>query len=73
MPWRSAFGEIEAIFRSAGGRPHWAKRHTLTTQDVYDLYPRTAEFLAVRQSVDPQGKFVNAHLAELFGIGAPRP
>lgn len=73
MPWRSAFNEIEAIFRSAGGRPHWAKRHTLTTQDVYDLYPRTADFLAVRQSVDPQGKFVNAHLAELFGIGAPRP
>ena len=73
MPWQGAFSEIEAIFRSAGGRPHWAKRHTLTTQDVYDLYPRTAEFLAVRQSVDPQGKFVNAHLAELFGIESAQP
>ena len=39
MPWREAFADIEPIFRAAGGRPHWAKRHTL--QDAAGLYPKT--------------------------------
>jgi FAD-linked oxidoreductase len=72
MPWRAAFAEIEPILRAGGGRPHWAKRHTLTADDVYRLYPRTPDYLRVRESVDPTQKFVNADLARLFGLGAPR-
>jgi hypothetical protein len=68
MPWRKEFAEIEAIFQAGDGRPHWAKRHTLTTADVHRLYPKTSDFLGVRKAADPQGKFVNAHMAELFGI-----
>ncbi len=66
MPWRDLFKEVEAIFRDHGGRPHWAKRHTLTRSDVDALYPRADDFRARRRSVDPTGKFLNAHLAELF-------
>ena len=72
MPWRQAFGEIEAVFRAGEGRPHWAKRHTLTTEDVHRLYPRTPDFLAVRAAVDPEQKFTNGHLANLFGLTIPR-
>jgi FAD-linked oxidoreductase len=68
MPWRQCFGEIEPIFRAAGGRPHWAKRHSLKAADVRRLYPKTPEFLAVREAVDPEQKFVNAHLFNLFGL-----
>jgi FAD-linked oxidoreductase len=68
MPWRPAFAEIEAVLRDGAGRPHWAKRHTLTPVDVHRLYPRAAEFLAVRQTWDPAGKFANTHLTELFGL-----
>lgn len=67
MPWRGFFAEIEPIFRAHGGRPHWAKRHTLTARDVDTLYPNAARFRAVRAAHDPQEKFANAHLAALFG------
>ena len=66
MKWRSLFVEAEAIFRSAGGRPHWAKRHTLTRAEVDALYPRAGDYRRVRRAVDPEGKFLNPHLAELF-------
>jgi FAD-linked oxidoreductase len=72
MPWQAAFAEIEAVFRAAGGRPHWAKRHTLTTADVHRLYPRTADFLRARATADPGLKFANSHMCELFGLDAAR-
>lgn len=68
MPWREAFAEIEAVFQAGEGRPHWAKRHTLTVADVHRLYPRTPDYLAVRDAVDPGRKFANAHLSLLFGL-----
>ena len=68
MPWTALFAQIEPILRAAGGRPHWAKRHTLTARDVFALYPQAERFLAVRKQFDPTGKFTNPHLAELFGL-----
>jgi FAD-linked oxidoreductase len=70
MAWREIFSEAEKIFRAHDGRPHWAKRHTLTTADVHKLYPDAAKFLAVRDRVDPGAKFANDHLTKLFGIEA---
>jgi FAD-linked oxidoreductase len=66
MAWRDLFVEGERIFRAAGGRPHWAKRHTLARTDVDALYPMAERFRAVRRDVDPTGKFLNPHLADLF-------
>jgi FAD-linked oxidoreductase len=68
MPWRNSFAEAEQIFRAHGGRPHWAKRHTLTARDVDMLYPNAARFRAVRDKHDPDGKFANGHLSALFGV-----
>ena len=66
MPWRGPFAEAEAIFRAHGGRPHWAKRHTLGRADVDALYPMAERYREVRRIADPAGKFLNPHLAELF-------
>jgi FAD-linked oxidoreductase len=66
MPWREFFAGIEPVLRAHGGRPHWAKRHTLTARDVDALYPNAGRFKAVRAAHDPQAKFANAHLAALF-------
>ena len=66
MAWRKLFAEGEKIFRAHGGRPHWAKRHTLTRDDVTALYPMAERFREVRREADPEGKFLNPHLAELF-------
>ena len=67
MPFQALFLQAEKIFRAHQGRPHWAKRHTLSEAEVHTLYPDAAKFCAVRDSVDPGGKFANAHLAALFG------
>ena len=72
MPWRQEFAEIEAVFRAGDGRPHWAKRHTLTPSDVHRLYPRTPDYLAVREAVDPGQTFANAHLSALFDLSAAK-
>jgi FAD-linked oxidoreductase len=69
MPWQGPFAELETIFSAHGGRPHWAKRHTLSADDVLALYPRTTDFGRVRQRVDPEGKFMNQHTSQLFGFG----
>lgn len=66
MPWRSLFADGETIFRGAGGRPHWAKRHTLTRADVAAFYPMAERYRTVRRAVDPHGKFLNPHLETLF-------
>jgi len=70
MAWRDIFVEAEQIFRAHDGRPHWAKRHTLTTADVHKLYPDAAKFCAVRDGIDPGAKFANAHLSQVFDIRA---
>jgi FAD/FMN-containing dehydrogenase len=66
MPWIEHFTSLEAVFRAHGGRPHWAKRHTLTSADVRALYPGADAFGQVRKQVDPEGKFINDHLRCLF-------
>ena len=66
MPWAALFAEAEAIFRAHGGRPHWAKRHTLSRADVAALYPMAGHYRAVRRAADPTGKFLNPHLETLF-------
>lgn len=70
MKWQEIFKDAEKIFRAHDGRPHWAKRHTLTTADVHQLYPDATKFTAVRDRIDPTAKFANAHLTKLFGIEA---
>jgi len=66
MPWAAMFAEGERMLRGHGGRPHWAKRHTLTRDDVDSLYPMAERFRAVRRRYDPGGKFLNPHLEALF-------
>lgn len=66
MPWVAHFSAAEAIFRAHGGRPHWAKRHTLTRDDVDALYPMAERYRTVRRAADPHGKFLNPHLETLF-------
>lgn len=56
------------ICQAHGGRPHWGKMHPLAAPALAPLYPRWRDFLALRQSFDPQGRMLNAHLRSLFGI-----
>lgn len=66
--YRRFFDGCEAIFRSYGGRPHWGKLHSLKAKDFEALYPKWGDFLALRQRLDPDRKFVNPHLKDIFGL-----
>ncbi|MGT2426379.1 FAD-binding protein [Amnibacterium kyonggiense] len=49
--------EIEAALDPFGQRPHWGKVHTMPAAVVASRYPRFADFRALVQRVDPDGKF----------------
>lgn len=68
LPFWDYFLDIEPIFRAYGGRPHWAKKHTLRAEELRPLYPLWDRFLAVRQRLDPQGVFLTPYLRELLGV-----
>ncbi len=65
--YAAVFADVEAIFKRFGGRPHWGKMHTLTHRDLRTLYPEFEAFNRIRRALDPQGRFVNAYLAQLWG------
>lgn len=57
----------EPILRDFGGRPHWGKLHTQDSESLKALYPHWDDFQRVRKQIDPDGRFLNKHLASLFG------
>jgi xylitol oxidase len=56
--------EIEAALAPLGARPHWGKVFTARADAIRPLYPRMANFLALRERLDPEGTFVNGWLRE---------
>jgi len=61
------FTGVEDILRSYDGRPHWGKLNTRTAEDLAPAYPRWAEFQAIRDRLDPDRVFQNAHLRRVLG------
>jgi alditol oxidase len=51
--------QIEAALAPFRARPHWGKVFTAEAAQIAPLYPRMAEFRALRDRADPEGKFVN--------------
>jgi FAD-linked oxidoreductase len=66
-PHEAYFADMEAVFTSVGGRPHWGKMHTRDRSYLEKVYPRLGEALAVRDRVDPQRRFGNDYLERVFG------
>ncbi|GAA4179866.1 D-arabinono-1,4-lactone oxidase [Gryllotalpicola koreensis] len=62
------FTEVEKIMVAAGGRPHWGKLHTRDAAYFADAYPRFADFLAVRDRLDPGRLFRNPYLDRVLGL-----
>lgn len=68
LDYHAYFSAVEPIFWKYEGRPHWGKLHSLNARRLQALYPKWDEFLAVREELDPQGKFLNGHLRSVFGL-----
>jgi L-gulono-1,4-lactone dehydrogenase len=61
-PCRDYFDAVEAVLRSAAGRPHWGKLHTLGAAALAGRYPRYADAVRLRASVDPERRFGNGYV-----------
>jgi FAD-linked oxidoreductase len=61
------FREVEKLYQDVGGRPHWGKLHTLDASQLRGRYPRFDEFVALRDSLDPERRFTNAYLERVLG------
>ena len=66
--------DVEAAWETAqraavdlGGRPHWGKWHTLEAADLARLYPRWADFQAIRRELDPEGLFGSPAVDRVLG------
>lgn len=68
MDHHNFFAAIEPIFWKYGARPHWGKLHSLNARQLAPLYPQWQSFVQLREELDPQGKFLNAHLRSLLGV-----
>lgn len=69
LPWRDFFDDLEPVFLAHGGRPHWAKKHTLTARELAPRYPHWAEHARARTRHDPDGVFLTPYLRALLGPG----
>lgn len=67
LPWREVFADLESVFREHGGRPHWAKKHTLHAAQLAPLYPHWQSFKSLRHDFDPTGVFLTPSLKKLLG------
>ncbi|KMQ05368.1 D-arabinono-1,4-lactone oxidase [Bacillus cereus] len=66
MKYAAYFGEVEKIFLKYEGRPHWGKMHTLSYEQLQDIYPEFHSFLQARKSLDELGMFFNPYAEKLF-------
>lgn len=65
---RRLFRACEEIFLAHDGRPHWGKQHALKAPDFRRIYPAWQKFCDLRAKLDPDGRFLNAHLSDIFGV-----
>ncbi|KAI9365256.1 D-arabinono-1,4-lactone oxidase-domain-containing protein [Pilaira anomala] len=62
VPYKKYWKGYEDLMREYNGRPHWAKAHGQTRQNLEASYPKFHDFLRVRQQLDPNGMFLNDYL-----------
>jgi len=66
-PHEDYFTGIEAVMTAVGGRPHWGKLHTRDAGYLRAVYPRFADFCALRDKLDPGRRFANAYTRQVLG------
>jgi L-gulonolactone oxidase len=66
MPYEPYFREFEKVCLDLGGRPHWGKMHFADPQRLRAAYPRFDDWRAQRETVDPDGTFLNPYVERLL-------
>ncbi len=66
-PYQAYFAAVEAVMNDLDGRPHWGKLHTQSAETLRGKYPRFDAFVALRDELDPEGRFSNDYLDRVLG------
>lgn len=61
--------EIQAALKPFEPRPHWGKIFTLPAEEVIARYPKFESFLALKNTLDPNGILNNSYLDKALKIG----
>ena len=67
MPYEPYFRAFEEVAKGLDGRPHWGKLHYRDAESLAPAYPRFADFLAVRDRLDPDRIFANDYTERVLG------
>jgi FAD/FMN-containing dehydrogenase len=67
QPHEAYFGAVESVMTALDGRPHWGKLHTRTAETLRTAYPGFDAFVALRDRLDPEGRFTNSYLDRILG------
>lgn len=67
MAWEPYFRAVEDVMVGFDGRPHWGKRHFQTAETLSESYPEWGRFAAVRERLDPEGRFANDYVNRVLG------
>ncbi|PSK63509.1 L-gulono-1,4-lactone dehydrogenase [Micromonospora sp. MH33] len=67
MPYEPYFRAFEEVATDLDGRPHWGKLHWRDAESLATAYPRFADFLTVRDRLDPDHRFTNPYLTQVLG------
>ena len=62
------FKWVEPILQKYQGRPHWGKLHSMQADQLRELYPKWDDFMQLREQLDPQQKWINPYLRQIFTI-----
>ncbi|MFT4714628.1 MAG: FAD/FMN-containing dehydrogenase [Candidatus Azotimanducaceae bacterium] len=62
------FNAAESIFRAYKGRPHWGKVHSFEASELSKSISGFDRFCEIRQDLDPEGRFLNSFLSNIFGV-----
>jgi FAD/FMN-containing dehydrogenase len=66
LPHERFFADVEAVFRNYAGRPHWGKLHHHIARELRPLYPQFDVCRALRERLDPHGRFSSSYLRNLL-------
>ncbi|TDC65603.1 FAD-binding protein [Actinomadura sp. GC306] len=66
-PHEEYFRGVEDLLTGLDGRPHWGKMHTRDAAYLEKVYPKFADFVALRDELDPDRRFANPYTRQVFG------
>jgi L-gulonolactone oxidase len=64
--WPNILADFEKFATANNGRPHWGKEFSLRAKQISKIYDKYNDFVKLKESLDPNRKFANNLINELF-------